>query len=139
VSAKVSIIVCDTDVASFILKPDPTRGPRYARHVEHATVVLAFCTVAELRLGAELRNWGADRRARMEQFISDCDVHYTDDALCTAWSGLIASRRRVGRPMAPHDAWIAATALYLQVPLITHNAGHFADTPGLVVITEPDA
>jgi predicted nucleic acid-binding protein len=38
----------------------------------------------------------------------------------------------------PKDAWIAATALYLNAPLVTHNAAHFRDVPGLHVITEPD-
>ena len=34
------------------------------------------------------------------------------------------------------DAWIAATALSLDCPLVTQNARHFADIPGLAVISE---
>jgi predicted nucleic acid-binding protein len=37
-----------------------------------------------------------------------------------------------------HDAWVAATALYLDLPLVTHNAAHYRDVPGLRLITEPD-
>ena len=35
-------------------------------------------------------------------------------------------------------AWVAATAIYLDLPLVTHNARHYAGVPGLEVITEPD-
>jgi hypothetical protein len=31
-----------------------------------------------------------------------------------------------------------ATALYLDVPLLTHNHRHYANVPGLHVVTEPD-
>jgi predicted nucleic acid-binding protein len=49
-----------------------------------------------------------------------------------------AAGRSAGRPIERQDAWIAATALYLDLPLVTHNARHFASVPGLQLITEPD-
>src|SRR3954454_13917302 len=102
-------VVCDTDAASFVLKVDPIRGPRYLRHLQGRPVILPFSAVAELRLGAESRNWGAARRARMEQLIQGCTVYYPDDALCTLWAAMVADERRSGRPIAQHDAWVAAT------------------------------
>src|SRR5438445_769093 len=81
--------------------------------------------VAELRLGAEIRNWGLSRRARMDQFIHASLIHYPDDALCTFWASLVAEQRRRGQPIEQHDAWVATTALYLGIPLVTHNAGHY--------------
>ena len=38
--------------------------------------------------------------------------------------------------LVPADAWIAATALLLNVPLITHNAAHYVGIDGLRVISE---
>jgi len=35
------------------------------------------------------------------------------------------------------DAWIAATALLYDAPLITHDAGDYLGVPGLKLITEP--
>src|SRR5438309_94295 len=128
-------LVCDTDAASFILKDDPIRGPRYLRHLQGRSVILPFPVLAELRLGSELRNWGPVRRARMDQFIRGCSVHYPDDRMCTLWASVVAALRRVGRQIAPHDAWVAATALYLNVPLVTHNAGHYQEVPDLLVLT----
>jgi predicted nucleic acid-binding protein len=34
------------------------------------------------------------------------------------------------------DAWIAATALALNCPLVTHDAADFAGVPGLKIISE---
>ena len=56
-------VVCDTDAASFIVKDDPIRGDRYLRQLQGRSVILPFPVVAELRLGAEIRAWGAIRRA----------------------------------------------------------------------------
>ena len=131
-------VVCDTDAASFVVKVDPIRGPRYLGHLQGRIVVLSFATVAELRLGADIRAWGAVRRARLEEFIARSTVYYPDDALCTLWASLVAIQRRKGRPIEQHDAWVAATALYLGVPLVTHNAGHYGDVADLQVLTEPD-
>jgi predicted nucleic acid-binding protein len=34
------------------------------------------------------------------------------------------------------DAWIAATALQLGVPLVTHNVGDYAGVSGLAILSE---
>jgi predicted nucleic acid-binding protein len=44
--------------------------------------------------------------------------------------------RRIGQPIDGADAWIAATALLYGIPVVTHNPGHFARVPGLMVISE---
>jgi tRNA(fMet)-specific endonuclease VapC len=131
-------VVCDTDAASFAVKDDPIRGPRYLRHLEERIVIMPFCVLAELRLGAEVRNWGSGRRARMEQFIQSCRVYHPNDRVCALWASTVAALRRAGRQISPHDAWIAVTALYLGAPLVTHNAQHYLGIPDLQILTEPD-
>jgi tRNA(fMet)-specific endonuclease VapC len=137
-AAGLDFIVADTDAVSFVLKQDPVRGPRYARHFAADQLVLPFSVVAELRLWAEFRKWGAQRRADLEYFLQGCLIHYPDDPMCTLWASLVAALRSAGRQIGPHDAWVAATALYLDVPLVTHNTGHYQDVPGLRILTEPD-
>jgi predicted nucleic acid-binding protein len=46
------------------------------------------------------------------------------------------SARHNGRPISAADAWIAATALHLGAPLVTHNRSHFIGVDGLNVISE---
>ena len=42
----------------------------------------------------------------------------------------------LGRPISAADAWIAATSLLLNAPLIRHNKNHFIGVSGLQVISE---
>lgn len=118
-------VVADTDAVSFVLKQDPVRGPRYARHFAGLNVVLPFSVVAELRLWAEVRNWGPRRRAALAYTLQGCLIHYPDDRTGILWASLVAAVRRAGRQIAANDAWVAATAVHLGVPLVTHNAGHY--------------
>jgi len=45
----------------------------------------------------------------------------------------IKSRR--GRPIEDDDAWIAATAVRHNTPLVTHNPRHFRNIDGLEILT----
>lgn len=52
------------------------------------------------------------------------------------WASLRAHRRTSGREIETADAWIAATALWLECPVVTHNRRDFDDIPGLDVMSE---
>jgi predicted nucleic acid-binding protein len=54
------------------------------------------------------------------------------------WAAITDQVRRGGWKIQSGDAWIAATALLYNLPLVTHNAADFADVSGLTVISEPD-
>jgi tRNA(fMet)-specific endonuclease VapC len=137
--APLPFIVSDTDVASFLFNRDPIRGPRYAPHFHGRTLVLPFAVVGEMLYGAEQRNWGAARRLQLERFIRRYQIEYPNYAVCEIWAEVRVAARQLGLPIERQDAWVAATAVYLHVPLVTHNAGHYAGVPGLQVITEPDS
>src|SRR4051794_33901890 len=115
------VAVVDTDVISFVLKHDRVRSPRYARHLADRRVVVPFSAVAELSLWAEVRNWRPARRADLEHFFQGCLIHFPDYLMCSRWALLVAHLRRAGRQIGTHDAWMAATAVYLDAPLLTHN------------------
>jgi predicted nucleic acid-binding protein len=46
-------------------------------------------------------------------------------ALCGKWAEVSWEARKRGRPIQTADAWIAASVLYYQVPLITNNASDY--------------
>jgi predicted nucleic acid-binding protein len=52
---------------------------------------------------------------------------------------MTAAAERRGRVIAANDGWIAATALYAGVPLVTNNQRHFAAIDGLQVISAAPA
>lgn len=128
-------VVVDTDVASFLFKRD-TRALLYRRHLNQRAWVLSFMSLAELRMWALERNWGPALRARLTRHLRRYLVRHSDPALCQRWAAVFRGRRRIGRPIATADAWIAATALQLDVSLVTHNAADFQGIPGLTILTE---
>ena len=114
-------LVVDTDVASFIFKWHPEFAPRYVAMIRGSELVLSFMTVAEMREGALEANWGPRKCEVLEAYLHDFSVLHSDDALCSTWAAIRGASIRKGRQMSSADAWIAATALVLSVPLVTNN------------------
>lgn len=128
-------LVVDTDVASFLFKKD-TRAALYAPHLAGHMLTISFQTLAELELWALSAGWGARRQQQLEQYLRRYLVQDSSPTLCRRWAEVQDDARRRGRPVATADAWVAATALFLDVPLVTNNGSHFSSIPGLTVISE---
>jgi predicted nucleic acid-binding protein len=131
------LYVLDTDVLSFVLKRY-TRAQRYLDIITGAIVVVSFMTVAELEPWALERTWGPARRARTRRYLDQCVIRPFDRRLCETWAAVTVEARRAGRPIGHADAWVAATARLYDLPLVTHNARHFAGVSGLAVLTQSD-
>lgn len=130
--------VVDTDVVSYLLKHD-TRAAWYLPHLAGRTLLLSFMTVAELDRWVIARGWGEDRRDALEAHLRQYLIYPFNRELCRAWAAVSESARKHGRPITCGDAWIAATAVLHQVPLITHNAAHYSGVDGLQLISMPPA
>jgi len=128
-------VVLDTDVVSYLYKRD-TRAELYRPHLNDPPFIISFMSLAELRRWALERNWGETRQQELEEYLSRYFVIHSEDQICARWAEATNSARLAGRPIAASDAWIAATALFLDVPLITHNGRHYSGVSGLRVISE---
>lgn len=92
--------------------------------------------IAELDLWADLRGWGRQRQDALAKFLRPYTVIESDRELCRGWARLRAEAQSQGRKIETADAWIAATALLYQVPLVMHNRTHFDWITRLTVISE---
>ena len=128
-------LVLDTDVLSFLYKRD-TRARLYEPHLNDPPFIVSFMSLAELRRWTLERNWEEKRRQELEAYLTRYLILHSDDQMCDRWAQAINSARLRGRPIAPADAWVAATALLLDVPLVTHNRTHYIGIDGLRVISE---
>jgi hypothetical protein len=72
----------------------------------------------------------------MEQHLHNFVVYPFNRSLCLRWAEAADRARCRGRPIGVADAWIAATVLEHNIPLITNNAGHYAGVEGLTVVAE---
>ena len=130
-----AIYLVDTNIISYANNKH-SLWQNYEPLVRNHTLLLAAQSVAELRLGARLSNWGERRQQRLEMLITTYSVIYPNDSICTAWAEIKAQGKKRGHPISTEDAWIAATALAFAVPLVTHNKKDFDFINGLSIISE---
>jgi tRNA(fMet)-specific endonuclease VapC len=129
-----SLLLIDTDIASFIFKGSDYANP-YMPLLRDHELAISFMTIAELFQWAILRRWGEHRLAQLEQYLSNHLIIPVDQPLCREWAQLRAARQSAGRVISPQDAWIAATALRHDLPLVTHNTKDFLEISNLQLIT----
>ena len=124
----------DTNIASYLLRGD-TRAEFYREFLAGKAIGVSFMTIAELRRWALAHSWGTRRYEQMTALLWRYTIHFADEELCHAWATIVTERERIGRPIDTADAWVAAPAWLLGIPLVTHNARHFADIAGLQVVS----
>jgi tRNA(fMet)-specific endonuclease VapC len=131
-------IVVDTDVISFGFRND-SRFRFYMAHMQGLRPLMSFMTSAEIEFGVIRRNWGQERRQRLEQYLSQYySVIHSNDALCRVWAHLKAQSELAGKILPEADAWNAALAVLLDVPLLSHNRKHYEHLRQLKLISMPD-
>ena len=128
------IVLVDTDVFSYIWRRD-TRAAPYLEELERKIAAISFQTVAELLFGAVKKGYIATTvqslRAEMRRYYN---VPYNVE-MAELWAKVTAAREQAGHRIHEEDAWVAATALFLDCPLATNNRRDFEGTLGLKVIT----
>jgi hypothetical protein len=67
------------------------------------------------------RAWGPIRKSELHGHLSHYTVLPVNRELCRKWAEISSDAKRRGQPIQTADAWIAASALYYRVPLITNN------------------
>ena len=71
----------------------------------------------------------------MREYLERFVVLPYDRGLCTKWAHVTVAAQANGRRIDCADAWIAATALLADAPLITHNRSDYLGVPGLTLIS----
>ena len=132
------IVVVDTDVVSYIFKQD-TRAAFYEQYLDDKDVLISFFTLAELQRWSIAHRWGHAKRRHLAEHLNSYYVFHSDADLCLLWAEIIEQGNRKGRPIQPNDAWIAATALLHDTPLVTHNSKDYAGVEGLTIISESNS
>jgi len=102
-----------------------TRAFVFRRHIAGRLLGISFMTLAELERWPLERVWGPLRKAERERHMAHYTVLPVNRELCRGWAEISFNAKKQGKPIQAADAWIAASALYYQVPLITNNGNDF--------------
>jgi tRNA(fMet)-specific endonuclease VapC len=129
----VNPLIVDTSVVSYLLKGHSLADP-YQQLLRGHVLFISFMTVAELYRWPLERNWGERRIATLREHLRSYTVIPYDDELSWEWARI---KSRKGRPISHEDAWIAATAVSYDAPLVTHNPRHFIHIDRLQIVTIP--
>jgi len=126
--------VVDTDVVSYLFKTHPL-APAYQTILAGRPLPVSLITLAEIEYGMEVKIWGASRRDLMRRFLARFTVLSPDTETARVWARSKSGCGRKGRPIAFADAWIAAAAVQLNIPLVTHNASDYQAVENLTILT----
>ena len=133
-------VVVDTGVFAARLTPSGSLlAARYRPVLEGRPAVISFVTVAELGYGARLAGWGPGRLRRLEYEIARAEIVWPGPNLVEAYASLrtwcVRTGHGLGQTEHEADRWVAATAIWLQVPLVAHD-GIFANVKDLELLTK---
>ncbi len=127
-------IMVDTNVISFLYRED-TRAVEYERLISASTPHLSVVSVGELLFGAARANWSGSRTSALMAITQAYIVVEITYRIAETWAQIRAQTSAIGRTLSQSDAWIAASALVMECPLITHNPSDFSSIHNLELIT----
>jgi predicted nucleic acid-binding protein len=126
------MIILDTNVVSEIMKPSPSPlVVAWSGGLAAAEMFTTSVTVAEILFGVELLPKGKRREALQrpaEATIAEDFAEWIlnfDELAARMFALILATRRRLGRPMGIQDAQIAAIARANGASLATRNTDDF--------------
>lgn len=130
----------DADVFSFV-HYGKDRYRDFEPYLVGRPLLLAFCTVGELRGGAIKNHWGPRSRQKQDTYIERYTVVLPTTGAVDEYAVLHARLHDQLRGGGVNDMWAAACALNLNVPVITNNLRDFTrirDVEPRLILVHPD-
>lgn len=94
-------------------------------------VAISAITRAETRFGLALLQPDDKRRRTVDLLLNEFPVLPWTGEAADRYGEIAANLQQTGQPIGVMDTQIAAHALVLGLPLVTHNTRHFTRVPGL--------
>ena len=129
-----NVLLLDTNVVSILFNRNHSLRQTCIEAVAGHQLVISFMTRAELLLWPAANNWGAARRAALEEHMALYLTLFPDERTCAIWAAVLDQCRRAGQPIQTADAWIAASALQWTCPVVTADFRDYAAIEDLGVV-----
>lgn len=123
----------DTNCISELVRPKPEpRVLEWMEAADEAMLYLSVLTVGEIRKGLAGLTQGK-RRTRLETWLEvELRARFSgrivpiDSAIADRWGLLAAEGKRKGKALSIIDGLLAATALHLNLTVVSRNTSDFA-------------
>lgn len=129
------LVVLDTSVVSLLMRGG-SGAMFYQDSIAGKRAVISFQTLEEAWFGAIKAGWGEARRNRLARHLDQFEVAWPTPEMVRISAHLRTEREQAGRRLGIADAWVAATAIMLRCPLVSHD-GDFEDIPNLRLLRAP--
>jgi toxin FitB len=131
----------DTNAVSEWIKPRPNPGLiGWMESTDEDRVFISVISLAELHYGVE-RLAAGRRRSRLEEWLrQELPLRFEgrilpiDSNIAEAWGKTVSVSEAAGRPIGAMDAFLAATAEFHRLTLVTRNVSDF---PVLKAVLNP--
>ena len=121
----------DTNICIYAM----TRARGFAPRLPLRDCGISVVVLGELEWGVQRSARMAENRAALEHWLTAVQVVEIDVGVARRYGRIRADLAAVGQPIGPNDLWIAAHALALDLPLLTHNIAEFGRIPELSIDT----
>ena len=120
----------DTNICIDFVDGRNVRAQQKVRDNYPKGLHVSMITAAELLVGPKTSDDPQGDKVKVERFLSTLTLHDFDRATAEIYGEMA---RSIGVKRGSFDRLIAAHALQLGFTLVTNNAKHFSDVPGLRV------
>ena len=114
------IVILDTSVVSYLLEKKEI-GRIYDDLTQNTTRAISIQTFAELWYWALKRNWGENKKNKLFQYINQFLIIELNVGISEKWAEVSLIAEKQGYRLETADCWIAATAAFYNIPLVTHD------------------
>ena len=123
------MVVVDADVMIEVLRKNPAVVSYLRNDIGAFNIVLSAITIAEIQQGATNK----ERLQQINRFLKQYIVLPIDHHISNIFSSLV-QKYVLSHDTYIGDTFVAATALYYQLPLLTMNYKHYKHIPNLQLI-----
>ena len=123
----------DTDTVSYYFKGNQTVINKVSDYLEqHGFVNISLITYYEVMNGLLYKD-ARKQLEKFQQFVELNNVLFLDQEIATVAAQIYADLRKTGRVIGHNDVLIGATALVMDMVVITNNINHFERIPNLTI------
>ena len=125
----------DTDICSYIIRNQREVADDFIKRQDD-DICISVITYAELLYG--VKNSGSNKiETEVKRFLSLVRVLDWSEAAARHYADIKHFLKKNGSPIGNMDMLIAATAIAINVPLVTNNKKHFRLVPNLTIADWP--